>query len=69
MGENLCQKYIWQGIARVYSKLKKLNSQRINDPMKKGHWTEQSFFYFIFYYHIIVLGVYFDIYKSAYGTS
>jgi hypothetical protein len=36
MGENLCQLYIWDRInTRIYRELKKLNSPKINDPVKK----------------------------------
>jgi hypothetical protein len=36
MGENLCQLYI----IRIYRELKKLNSPKINDPMKK--WANKQ---------------------------
>jgi hypothetical protein len=42
MGENLCHLYIRQGIDyknRIYMELKKLNSQKINVPMKK--WANE----------------------------
>jgi hypothetical protein len=35
-----------------------------------GHLQEQYTIFFLFYYHtIVVLGVHFDIYKSAYNAS
>jgi fructosamine-3-kinase len=43
MGENLCQLYIWKRINNIiYKELKKLNSQRINNSMKKwtNDWTD-----------------------------
>jgi hypothetical protein len=40
MGENLCQLYMRQGlITRIYRELKKLNSQKINDSIKK--WANE----------------------------
>jgi hypothetical protein len=37
MGESLSQLYICKGLnTRIYRKLKKLNSPKINDPMKNG---------------------------------
>jgi thiol-disulfide isomerase/thioredoxin len=39
MGENLCQLYIWQRFVIIYRELKKLNSQNINDPIKK--WANE----------------------------
>jgi hypothetical protein len=40
MEENLCSCTSDTGlITRIYSELKKLNSQRINDPMKK--WANE----------------------------
>jgi hypothetical protein len=40
MGINLCQLYIdKQLITRIYRELKKINSQKINDPMKK--WANE----------------------------
>jgi hypothetical protein len=40
IGENLCQLYIWQGTnTQNWQNSKKLNSQRINDPMKK--WASE----------------------------
>jgi hypothetical protein len=35
VGENICQLYIKGLIARIYRKLKKLNSPKINEPIKK----------------------------------
>jgi hypothetical protein len=41
MGENLCQLYIDKGlITRIYMQFKKLNSPKINDPMKK--WVNEQ---------------------------
>jgi hypothetical protein len=41
MGENLCQLYILQGInnQNIQEARKTINSQRINDPMKK--WANE----------------------------
>jgi ribonucleotide reductase beta subunit family protein with ferritin-like domain len=35
VGENICQLYIKELIARIYRELKKLNSPKINEPIKK----------------------------------
>jgi hypothetical protein len=35
VGENICQLYIKGLITRIYRKLKKLNSPKINEPIKK----------------------------------
>jgi hypothetical protein len=35
MGENTCQLYIEGLITRIYRELKKLNSSKINKPIKK----------------------------------
>jgi hypothetical protein len=35
VGENICQLYIKELIARIYRELKKLNSPKINEPTKK----------------------------------
>ena len=35
MGENICQLYIWQTVTRIYKGLKKLNSKKTNNLIKK----------------------------------
>jgi hypothetical protein len=39
VGENICQLYIKGTITGIYRELKKLNSPKINEPIKK--WTTE----------------------------
>jgi hypothetical protein len=44
VGENICQLYIKGLITRKYRELKKLNSSKINEPIKKWATEPNNFF-------------------------